>query len=373
MIKFFAENLKLLIIILGWWLGLLLLVKINFQPLDNPSFPYYNILLTKVQQPLQTVWAYFDGAHYIRLAEYGYVDVGTQAFFPLYPLLLRTVSSTFHLPIITTGQILGVLFLILSLALIYQLFSASPWQKIWLLLTFPTSFFFVCVYTESLFLFLSLAFFLALKKEKLFVAATIAGLASATRLVGGFLALALVLKIIQLRPAKLNLRFVISHMLLALISLSGFIAYSYFLWIRFSDPLMFLHVQGMFGANRSSGEIILLPQVLYRYLNMVLTVDPTSFLYQRIWFELITFLLAVAAWFYNLKHHSRPVSLYVALSILLPTLTGTLSSFPRYLLVLLPFLAPPSISPKISLPLITFNLSLLLYFFIAFTHGSFVA
>lgn len=335
----------------------------------SPTFPYYYSLLTYVQDAAYAVWGYFDGVHYLRLIEKGYVDVGTQAFFPLYPILVSTLSKLTGLNAYLSAVLLSLAALSLSLIVLWQLYPKQKARLTIFLLLFPTSFFLLSVYTESLFLLLSLCFFLFLKSDRFFFAALTAALASATRLVGVFLGLVLVWRLFRRYQGARPLYVFV----LATLSLSGFFFYSYFLWSNFGDPLMFLHVQEMFGANRSGGELILLPQVLYRYLKMILTVDPTTLLYQRIWLELIFFCGAVWAWYKNLKSNSSEVNLYVILSLLLPTLTGTLSSIPRYILVLVPFLLPNNLKKYPFYILLAINSLLLIYLFSHFAHGTFVA
>lgn len=335
----------------------------------SPTFPYYYSLLTYVKDAAYALWGYFDGVHYLRLIENGYVDIGTQAFFPLYPALASLLSSLTGLNAYLSATYFSLFCLALSLVFLWKLFPLEKYRQTFFLLLFPTSFFFLSVYTESLFLLLSLVFFFLLKNERYSLASVVAALASATRLVGVFLGLVLVWSLLArykgTRPVYV--------LVISIVSVSGFLLYIYFLWSKFGDPLMFLHVQEMFGANRSGGEIILLPQVLYRYLKMIFTVDPTTFLYQRIWFELLFFLGALWAWYKNLKSASREVSLYVILSLLLPTLTGTLSSLPRYCLVLVPFLLPKNLKRTHYFLLLLSSSLLMLYFFSHFAHGTFVA
>lgn len=335
----------------------------------SPTFPYYYSLLAYVQDAAYAVWGYFDGVHYLRLIENGYVDIGTQAFFPLYPTLVSLLSRLTELNAYLSAIAFSLFCLTLSLLFLWKLFPLEKYRQTFFLLLFPTSFFFLSVYTESLFLLLSLVFYYLLKNERYSLASLLAGLASATRLVGVFLGLVLVWRLIT-RYKSTRPLYVFA---LSVVSVSGFLLYMYFLWYKFGDPLMFLHVQEMFGANRSGGEIIMLPQVLYRYLKMIFTVDPTSFLYQRIWFELLFFFGALWAWYKNLKSASREVSLYVILSLLLPTLTGTLSSIPRYCLVLVPFLLPKNLKSTHYTILLLFSTLLMLYFFSHFAHGTFVA
>lgn len=335
----------------------------------NPTFPYYHSLLSYVKDAGYAFWGYFDGVHYLRLIENGYADIGTQAFFPLYPALISILSYLTGLNAYLSATAFSLFCLALSLLFLWKLFPLEKYRQTIFLLLFPTSFFFLSVYTESLFLLLSLVFFFLLKKEKYILASVVAALASATRLVGVFLGLVLVWRLIS----RYKLTRPVYVLVISLVSVSGLLFYMYFLWSKFGDPLMFLHVQEMFGANRSGREIIILPQVMYRYLKMIFTVDPTSFLYQRIWLELIFFLGALWAWYKNLNSVGKEVSLYVILSLLLPTLTGTLSSIPRYILVLVPFLLPPNLNKISYFLLYTFNFLLLIYLFFHFTHGTFVA
>ena len=129
------------------------LAKNNF-PL-HPTFPYYlSELAPKYPRSLST-FAFFDGIHYLRIAERGYVDTGTQAFFPLYPLTIRFFHQLTNLNYLNSALILSTYYILLATLLIWHTFNKQTAKKIiLLLLTFPTSFFFASVYTESLFLLL---------------------------------------------------------------------------------------------------------------------------------------------------------------------------------------------------------------------------
>jgi len=204
------------------------------------------------------------------------------------------------------------------------------------LLSFPASFFLLAVYTESLFLLLVVLFFHLLSKQKFLLAAVVAGLASGTRLVGIFLSVALLIELFTYLRGKKIHSYLPTLLVAALISISGFVAYAAYLGLKFADPLMFFHVQTMFDNGRSGDSLIMLPQVLYRYIRILLTVSPASILYLRATWELLTFILALSALIYY-RHRLRLSALaFCSLAIILPTLSGTLSSFPRYLLVLSP-------------------------------------
>lgn len=336
--KFYRIALSSLLIVSLWWLSLSAFATYRVRHFGvTPSFPYYESLLVETD-PAHAVWAHFDGAHYLKLAKVGYVDTGTQAFFPVYPLLIRTLHLS-GLSYFSSARLISFVSLVLSLVCLHYLFGKRARELSLILLLFPTSFYLAGVYTESLFLLLTLLFFLLLKRRAFFLSALVAGLASGTRLVGVFLALSLLIEIIKNKNKS------IPYTLgLVVISLSGFLGYLYFLNHQFGDPLMFVHVQSMFGAGRSN-SLVFLPQVLYRYARILLTVNPQTLVFVRAVFELLTFISAIyLAWSARTKL-TLPYAVYLWSALLLPTLSGSLSSLPRYALILIPFLVFSS-APK---------------------------
>ena len=106
---------------------------------------------------------------------------------------------------------------------------------------------------------------------------------------------------------------------------------------RWGDYLTFFHNQTYFGEHRSN-QIILLPQVLYRYL--VKIIPNLNWEYFPIVFT--TFLEAIIAIIfliiiiYSFKRIRFEYWLFLAFGYLLPTLSGSFSSLPRYVVVLFP-------------------------------------
>lgn len=298
------------------------------------TFPYYDTDLAPFYSRFWATLAHFDGVHYLRVATHGYVDWGSQAFFPLYPLLISLFTKIVGDPLYS-GVIISLVSLILAIIALRRLFPTRP--KLFLLvLSFPTAFFFFTLYTESLFFALSLWFFVALQEKRYWFAAILAGLSSSTRLVGAFLAISL---LIELWRHPLS---IIHKTFLILVSFSGLLTYMYYLFHTTGDPLLFFHIQPLFGAGRSGGELILLPQVIYRYLKIFVTINYQTFLFWRALLEFSLFSWATSTLVLKFKKLPLPIISYLILSLLLPTLTGTLSSLPRYILVLTPWLIPES-------------------------------
>ena len=57
----------------------------------TPSFPYYSDLSAHYGRAVAS-FAHFNGIHYLRLIKHGYDDTGSQAFFPVYPFIIRTLT-----------------------------------------------------------------------------------------------------------------------------------------------------------------------------------------------------------------------------------------------------------------------------------------
>src|SRR3989344_466452 len=220
-------------------------------------------------------WINFDGEHYLSIAQNGYQPL-TYFFFPVYPLFVKLIASFINKSIFGfafVGLLVTHLAFLIGLIGLIRLIKLDFKKDIVkttiiLLLVFPTSFYFASFYTESLFFALSVWSFYFARKGKWIYSGLIGAIASATRLVGIALIPALVLEAwIQWKKNKnsLNLSTVLGLILIS----AGLIIYMYYLNVKTGDPLEFFHSVSIFGQQRSS-EIVLLPQVFYRYIFKVL-------------------------------------------------------------------------------------------------------
>jgi hypothetical protein len=160
------------------------------------------------------------------------------------------------------------------------------------------------------------------------------GVASAIRIIGICLALYAFIAYIQSKPK--NIRIV--DMLGFLIMPVGLFWYMYFLSATQNDPFLFMHVQSAFGANRSGGALITPFQVVWRYLKMLVTayMQPTVMSYLVTVLEFVmTGVAYVVVWF-GRKRITLSALLYCLVVLTIPTLTGTFSSMPRYILAAVP-------------------------------------
>lgn len=287
-------------------------------------------------------WANFDGEHYVALAGEGYRPL-TYYFFPLFPILIRSLAGIWIDGLrsyVFSGLIISHLSLFIALIGFWRLVrldydeSVSRLSLI-LILVFPTSFYFGAIYTESLFLALSVWSVYFARKKKWFYSSVLAGFASATRLVGVVLAPVIFLEFYRAnKKVDRNWWKLIPILFLAV---SGILIYVYYLWQRTGDPLNFYHTVGVFGAQRSS-NLVLLPQVFYRYIFKI--IPSLSFSYFPLVFvALLEFFtaglfLVLSVWSFFKVRLSYTAFLF--LGYLLPAFSGSFSSLPRYVLILFP-------------------------------------
>ena len=349
------SELKLPIVFwLIWRLALLAVGLLAGQWLPyKPSFPYFEILLPSFGWPQWLYsWANFDGVHYLTIAINGYVGIGLiQAFFPVFPLLVRFTSNLTQLDLLASGLLLNQVFSLILACMIWywlRITLSAQQAKIGLLwwLVFPTSFFLTSFYNESLFLVLALGSWLFAKQGRWGWAVVLAAVASATRVIGIWLLPLLLLEFFEQTAPNLTQNALSKlttwllqwkwQLLLIFGSSLGLLGYMTYLQLTFGDPLYFLHLQSEFGAGRQE-SLILWPQVVWRSLKILIEARPFDWKYLSYVQEFIAGTLGIilVVWgFWQRKHTklSLPLAFYSLGCLLTPTLTGTFSSMPRYVL-----------------------------------------
>ena len=360
---------KIVILFVIWRILLFLIAFISpaVIPQFGARFPYYQERLIASGLP-HFIWSFgnFDGVHYLGIAKDAYAYQYTQVFFPLYPLLIRLVSLLTFGNLLIAGLLISNIAFFVSLVIFYKLVNKYHGEKIafWsclFLLSFPTSFYFGAIYTEGIFFLLIISVFYLFYKKKILLASILGSFASATRLVGLFLIPAISL--------KKNIQSIIPILIAPL----GFLAYVLYLKIEFNNPLYFVSAQTIFGQERSTTQIILLPQVFWRYLKILATTNGLTFANAA--FELGMTVLILTLLVLSYRRVKTEWLIFSFLAVLMPTFTGTLASIPRYVLIAFPvYILLASIKSLIIKILIVIVFSVLLIITtVLFTQGYWVA
>lgn len=311
-------------------------LAVRFVPIFSHNYfggGYSNYIINPV------FWGHlnFDGEHYLAIAQDGYKPL-EYFFFPLFPYLIQFISIIkTQLTLSIIGILVSNISFVIALFGIYKLvefdYKANVAKLVLILfLVFPTSFYFGAYYTESIFLALVVWTFYLFRKNMFFLASLLAALASATRVIGVFLIPALLVDFFLK-----DKRWDISILEIVIISPLGLLIYMYYLLRQTGDPLIFVHQVSIFGQQRSS-NLVLLPQVIYRYVFEILphvsySYFPNVFTTYLEFLIGILFLLLIIYGFWKLR---IDYSIYAILAYLIPTLAGSFSSMPRYALVIFP-------------------------------------
>jgi len=191
-----------------------------------------------------------------------------------------------------------------------------------------------------LFLLLAVLTFWFARKDKFIPAGIMAALASATKIQGVLLSVFLLIELWEKYKGKFRKlgKAFWNDILGLVISPLGLIAYMYYLYRIFGDPIYFLNAQPAFGAGRSSLPLVTLPQVIYRYIKMLLSVNPGDLGFWNAAVELSFALVLITVFIISFRRVKFSYWLFSALSVFIPTMTGTFSSIPRYALLAFPVL-----------------------------------
>lgn len=168
----------------------------------------------------------WDSIHYLNIAAHGYLDRSETVFFPLYPLLIRAVSPVLGSAVVA-GFFISLLAFGIGLTLLHRLteleLGRPAADAAVLLLAFaPLAYFFSAIYSESVFLALSVGATYAARRGRWGVAGVLAALSAVAR-IPGILLVVLLAGLYLRQNRRVGLR--MAWLLLAPVCLGGFLAY----------------------------------------------------------------------------------------------------------------------------------------------------
>lgn len=305
------------------------------------------------------IFCQYDCHWYLTIIKDGYMDtVLTQghigaanwAFFPVFPIFVKTLATMFSFDPLLTGILLNNLlfigFLILTNEYLRNKFNNFDESTFTFLYCFsPFSIYFNSLYTETTYIFF-IALFLFLQQKNRFLLAGIAGaFLSGTRVTGIMLLLVQVFTVLKFRiqNSLSNTKSVFSILVFPL----GLILFALYLYFHTGNALAFFSIQKAWGYGESN------------FLEWLIRIPKENSL--TLWLELLSIVLAIFGSVYFLSKKSYEEA-YI---LLIPVITSVLSAiinfrffyilYPFYLIVSR-FLANRRIARNISFALCLFSL-----------------
>ncbi|GHJ44734.1 hypothetical protein Cs7R123_20760 [Catellatospora sp. TT07R-123] len=207
---------------------------------------------------LLDAWNRWDTTWYLIVADSGYTyDARATAFFPLYPMAVRAADAVVPGGSYEAGLAVSALCCLAALILLHRLATElsgadDARRATFYLLAFPTGFYLVAAYNESMFLALALASLYFMRRGRWWWAGMFAGYASGTRMAGVMLGAAFAVE--YLRQRGFALRRTDGRLRVSWPSLNrgvfaivlvpaGLLVYMLYLKLTFDDPLHFLESQ----------------------------------------------------------------------------------------------------------------------------------
>ena len=341
-------------------------------------------------------WFGWDTVSYLKIAIIGYEKDATVAFMPVYPILIRVFAYPLGMNHLMSALVLSTVCAIVALVLMLELFQnyyseEVAWRTVLLFISFPTFFFLLAGYTESLFLTFVLTFWVFARNRKWQLAGVLAGLATLTRLQGvvlsAVLAWMMFISLVEVPARSIGLQ---ARQILQLfiplrvsrmkqIGVSSWLAIliaplcaaGYQVWLKFSGYGTIANSLRTYWKLETvppwTGVILFLQRVTTRQFNYM---D---------WIDLGLLILVLIAAFMSLRRLDPEFSIYVWLTLAVIWMRGTpphlLASYSRYFLGLFPLFVLPALSPnrkgRLGLMIVFFALQVLLV--TIFLWGSWVA
>jgi hypothetical protein len=285
------------------------------------------------------VWARWDSVFFLRIAEHGYGPTSA-AFAPLYPALVWLLGHLLFGQYVLAGIAVSLAaaagaFVLLHRVAEERLGVDGARRTVLYLAVFPMALFLQAVYSESLFLLLTLAAFVLTERRRFAFAGVAAGLAILTRPVGVALLPALALIAWRERDRVRAIGGLALSLPIAAV-------YPLVLWQQLGDPWAFAHAQDQWHRHVShAGPFGGIWSALVHWTPSGAGIQHAVAVNAEDLVCLVLFAaLAVIAW----RRFGAPYGLYAVLSLAIPlsypSSRWPLLSLPRFGLVIFPlFLA----------------------------------
>jgi hypothetical protein len=291
--------------------------------------------------------ARYDSGWYLTILERGYGpppapgQVSPHAFFPLFPMLSRGIASLLGMDGFAAGQVLSIA-CFLAAGLLFaaegrrRLGARGSRDALLFLLLYPTAFFFVAMYSESLFLLLALAALGSARRDRPAAAALFGLLAGTTRLTAIALAAPLAIEAFSAartagRPALSDGHALRRALLAGLAPAAGVGLWVFGSGLAAGEPGLFFRVQEAW--NRGVSPLL----GAWHFVKPFTRIVPGQTLdHPALFLDYGHFLLFAAIGIYQARRRRFSDAAWTAGALLIPVASGVSASLSRYVLVVYP-------------------------------------
>ena len=293
---------------------------------------FRELAVSRLTQPGDATW-------YLDIAQNGYAKDGEKAialvFYPLYPMLMRLLGLVTG-DLALAGQIISRVSYCAASVLLYELIlldgtERQAWDGVLLMALYPYSMFVLGVFTEGLFLALTIGGLLAIRKRKFIAAGILGFLAALTRTQGMLLVFPAVYALITARLGGEKRKIKWSDAAVLLIP-AGFGVYLFINYALHGNPFQFLIYEAgepWYQSTRWVGDNIA------QHYHMALDYEGLSlFIY---WVQIALYFLTLGILAYGLyKKEQTMYLLYGSVYLGFTYLSGWMISGGRYMLCCVP-------------------------------------
>ena len=337
----FLAKYKSIIVISALWLAALLIVGMLSSNL--PSHAHGAKECGNKAYPSYYRW---DSSWYTQIAQKGYdfstVKNSSVAYWPLYPFTIKLLHYTRIVSIGYTSNVLSVLYALLAVFVLYELVRIDYDEKIsknivLVFLLFPSTYFLITGYPESLFVLLTLLSFYFARKNKWLLTGIFGALLALTKPYGFLIIATLLWEYLVSNNISTNWR-INDYMsafrkptwlptLLPLVSVAGYMLFNY---LKFGTALAFLEAEKTWGRSLDNPITALFVEAKSYVTPPAKLLTGEGFPYIIYFFSFFFFLWAMKiSW----KKVRTSYLLFTGFSMLTALLTGTLTSWDRYMMI----------------------------------------
>ena len=332
---------KVICIFLLYKISFLIIVYFSFNMLPFSVGHFNANLHYPKNEPVTflTTLKTWDGQHYHYLSDIGYGhNQMSNAFYPLFPLLISVVSKILYIPNVIAGLVLSNIFSFGSVIFLFLLAlqfgtKENAFRAVILYLAYPVTFYTNIMYTESLFLFLSIGFFYAIYKRNIILAIITIFLLPLSR-PQGFLIIPIffVFYILQYKKEFINI-YKKREIAILISFVLGACSYFFYMYQQTGNMFSGFQAQNLFIAKNSILNIFRLQDwFIKNFINIDLAFHGfTNSILDRSFFLFYIIMLILIY-----KKMDLTLFSYSLIMGLIPALSGTFFAYSRYTLLVFP-------------------------------------